>query len=116
MQMMSSSREQQYDSISPAIYPSTTYERDADLSYPKGKCYSRDDNPTCEPAETVLCQLEGGGQALLFSSGMAAAVVVFQSLRPGDTIIIPGTYSYFVTFATKCPPVAASAFRGFSSV
>lgn len=90
MQMISSSRELQYDSISPAIYPSTTYERDADLSYPKGKCYSRDDNPTCEPAETALCQLEGGGEALLFSSGMAAAVAVFQSLRPGDTIVIPG--------------------------
>lgn len=87
---MGCAKETQYDSVTPAIYPSTTYERGADLTYPKGKCYSRDDNPTSEVAEKALCELECGGEALLFASGMAAAVAVFQSMRPGDTVIIPG--------------------------
>ena len=48
--------ETQYDGIVPAIYPASTYLRDVDLSYPKGKCYSRADNPTVLPAESTLCR------------------------------------------------------------
>lgn len=34
-------------------------------------------------------RLEGGKDALLFASGMAAAGAVIQSLRPGDHIVVP---------------------------
>ena len=82
--------EAQYDGIVPAIYPASTYLRDGDLSYPKGKCYSRADNPTALPAESTLCSLEGGKDALLFASGMAAATTIFQAaLSPGDHVVIP---------------------------
>ena len=82
--------ERQYDGIVPAIYPASTYLRDVDLSYPKGKCYSRADNPTALPAESTLCSLEDGKEALLFASGMASATVVFQAvLSPGDHVVIP---------------------------
>lgn len=63
-------------SVTPAVYPSTTYERAPDNSYPLGKCYSRDDNPTVLAAETALAELERGEKSLLFSSGMAAATAV----------------------------------------
>ena len=59
--------------LAPPIYPSATYERDADGTYPGGHSYTRDQNPTWDPAEELLCRLEGGAEALLFSSGMAAA-------------------------------------------
>lgn len=70
-------------------YSATTYQRDADNQYTSGNVYSRDDNPTYKPVEALLTELEQGADSLLFSSGMAAAVAVFQSLKPGDHVIAP---------------------------
>jgi cystathionine gamma-synthase len=75
--------------IIPPIHPSTTYERDADLGYSRGRCYSRADNPTYDVAADTLTALEGGAKTLLFASGMAAATAVFQALEPGDHVIAP---------------------------
>jgi len=44
--------------IIPPIYPSTTYERDADLGYSRGRSYSRADNPTYDVAADTLTALE----------------------------------------------------------
>ena len=76
--------------VTPGIHPSTTFARDEnyELLVP-GHSYSRDENPGYVVAENVLCELESAASALLFSSGMAAAVAVFQSLRPGDHIVAP---------------------------
>ena len=74
-------------SITPPIYPSTTYERNSDLSYHKGRIYTRADNPTYDRLKALLTKLENGKEALLFSSGMSATVAIFQSLSPGDHII-----------------------------
>jgi cystathionine gamma-synthase len=73
----------------PAIYPSTTFEREKDNSYPCGRMYSRPDNPTYDVAADTLTALEGGAASLLFSSGMAAATAVFLALEPGDRVIVP---------------------------
>ncbi|RUO25220.1 cystathionine gamma-synthase [Aliidiomarina minuta] len=70
-------------------YSATTYQRDADNQYTSGNVYSRDDNPTYKPVEALLTELEEGAESLLFSSGMAAAVAVFQALKPGDHVIAP---------------------------
>ncbi|HEY4126269.1 MAG TPA: aminotransferase class I/II-fold pyridoxal phosphate-dependent enzyme, partial [Rhizomicrobium sp.] len=75
--------------ISPPIHVSSTFERDADNQYRSGRNYARADNPTYEQAEAMLAALEGGAGAMLFSSGMAAATAVFQSLSPGDHVIVP---------------------------
>jgi cystathionine gamma-synthase len=75
--------------IIPPIYPSATYERSTDLSYPTGKVYSRADNPTYDVAADTLTALEGGAATLLFASGMAAATAVFQALDPGDHVLVP---------------------------
>lgn len=73
----------------PPIWPSTTYARDAEGGYPGGHSYSRDQNPTVEPAEALLAELEGGAEALLFASGMAAATTVLDALDPGTTLLAP---------------------------
>lgn len=75
--------------IVPPIHPSTSYERAPDGSWPGGHTYTRDQNPTYDQAEAVLTRLEGGAAALLFSSGMAAATTVFETLDAGDHVIAP---------------------------
>ncbi|MEE2636353.1 MAG: PLP-dependent aspartate aminotransferase family protein [Acidobacteriota bacterium] len=76
-------------SIVPAIYPSVADERSADGTYPGGHTYTRDQNPTYDQAEALLNRLEGGEAALLFSSGMAAATTVFETLETGDHVVAP---------------------------
>ncbi|RTE86883.1 MULTISPECIES: PLP-dependent aspartate aminotransferase family protein [Gammaproteobacteria] len=75
--------------VVPAIHSATTYYRDADNQYRTGRVYSRDNNPTYLPAERLLADLEGGQEALLFASGMAAAVAVFMSLPANSHVIAP---------------------------
>ena len=76
--------------VTPALHLSSTFIRDEDyqLLVP-GHSYGRDENPTYAVAETVLRELEGAAAALLFSSGMAAAAAVLQSLKPGNHIVAP---------------------------
>ncbi len=81
--------DESFKGVIPGIYPSTTYEREADGSYPTGRIYSRDQNPNYDQPEQILAHLEKGTDAMLFSSGMAAAVTVFQGLKSGDHIVAP---------------------------
>jgi cystathionine gamma-synthase len=81
-------------SIAPPIYLSTTFERDADGEYSGGFSYSRDDNPNRRMLERALAELEGGVDAAAFASGSAAAMTIFQALRPGDHAIVAED-SYF---------------------
>jgi cystathionine gamma-synthase len=75
--------------LAPPISLSTNFEQAADGSYHQGRVYSRADNPTYEQAERMLAMLEGAaGGCILFASGMAAATAVFQSLIPGDHVVV----------------------------
>ncbi len=73
----------------PGIEPATTFLRDPDGGYSSGRVYGRPDNPTFEPAEALLSALEEGAASLLFASGTAAALAVFQALDRGDHVVIP---------------------------
>lgn len=75
--------------VIPPLHLSSTYLRDPDNQYRSGRIYARADNPAYDQPEAVLCALEGGAQALLFASGMAAATAVFQALQPGDHVLAP---------------------------
>jgi cystathionine gamma-synthase len=75
--------------ITPAIHLSTTFEKADDGSLPGGYLYGRTNNPNRESLERALAALEEGTAALAFSSGSAAALALFQSLRPGDHVIAP---------------------------
>lgn len=74
--------------LSPPVHPSTIYERQADGTSRSGLIYTRADNPTYDHAERLLAVLEGGAACMLFSSGSAAATAVFQSLLPGDHVLV----------------------------
>ncbi len=74
--------------VSP-INLATTFERDADGSYPKGYKYSRTNNPNRASLEQCVAELEGGSCAAAFSSGSAAAMALFQALSAGDHVIVP---------------------------
>ncbi len=73
----------------PPLHLSTTYERDRDNQYSKGLVYARPHNPTTRLAEEVISALEGGADAMAFASGMAAAIAVFDDLKPGDHVVAP---------------------------
>ncbi|HEX7046255.1 MAG TPA: aminotransferase class V-fold PLP-dependent enzyme [Gammaproteobacteria bacterium] len=76
--------------LAPAFKPSTTFLRDADGGFAAGHQYSRASNPTRARLEGALAMLEGGGEAMCFSSGMAAINAVFADLKPGDHAIVSG--------------------------
>src|SRR5690242_13937892 len=71
------------------IYLSSTFERSPDGEYPRGFSYSREGNPTRKALEECLAALEGGREALAFSSGLAVATAIVQGLEPGDHILAP---------------------------
>jgi cystathionine gamma-synthase len=75
--------------VAPAIHLSTTFERDLDGSFTHGYSYARAGNPTRKALEQCIAALEGGSNALTFSSGSAASMAVFGLLRPGDHVIVP---------------------------
>ena len=93
--------------IMPSIHPSTTFARDDKYNLiAEHYSYGRDENPTNKIPEDMLAKLEGGEEALLFSSGMAAAVSVFQALNPGDHIVAPtimywGLREWLIDFTEK---------------
>jgi cystathionine gamma-synthase len=78
-------------SLAPVINLSTNYEQKPDGTYHQDRVYTRADNPTYEVAERLIATLEGANCACaLFASGMAASTAVFQSLLPGDHVLVTG--------------------------
>jgi cystathionine gamma-lyase len=67
---------------------------------PLSQSYGRFSNPTWTHFEQALSDLEGG-DALVFSSGMAAVAAVFGAvLRPGDVVVLPADSYYTVRNVT----------------
>lgn len=82
--------------VTPPIHLSTTFERSPQATYPLGFEYGRETNPNRQMLEQCLADLEGGRHALCFSSGMASIQAVFQSLEPGDHIVLADEVYYGV--------------------
>lgn len=78
----------------PPIHLSTTFERQADGSYPGGYIYGRTGNPNRNALEATLATLEQGTAAAMFSSGSVATLSLFQTLRTGDHVVAP-RFVYF---------------------
>ncbi len=84
--------------LPPAVHIAATYGRDADYRLPGGYAYLRDQgSPMYEQAESVLAGLEGAADALVFSSGMAAATAVFATLPSGSRVVVPQTMYFGLT-------------------
>jgi cystathionine gamma-synthase len=71
------------------IQPATTFIRDPDNQYRRGRNYARADNPGYDQPEALLTALEGGTASLLLASGMAAATTVFRALPLGAHVVAP---------------------------
>ncbi|MEB3291120.1 MAG: PLP-dependent transferase [Leptolyngbya sp.] len=78
----------------PPIHLSTTFERQADGSYPGGYIYGRTGNPNRNALEATLATLEQGTAAAMFSSGSVATLSLLQTLRAGDHVVAP-RFVYF---------------------
>ena len=72
--------------VSPALYLTSTFAHPG-LGESTGWAYTRESNPTHARLEKVLSTLEGGTDALCFSSGMAAIDAVMRLFAPGDHLI-----------------------------
>ncbi|HWR40720.1 MAG TPA: aminotransferase class V-fold PLP-dependent enzyme [Patescibacteria group bacterium] len=73
--------------ITPPLHLATTFEREAEGTYPRGFIYTRLGNPNRESLEVALAGLEDGAAAAAFSSGLAAIMAIFQALAAGDHVI-----------------------------
>ena len=75
--------------VSP-IFQTTTYQQIGPGDH-RGFDYTRTNNPTRQRLEGVLAELEGGTDAAVFGSGLAAEHAVLSAyLKPGEEIIVPG--------------------------
>lgn len=72
--------------ISFPIYQSATYAH-PEVGKSTGFDYSRLQNPTRAQLEKVVAALEGGLDALAFSTGMAAITALMELFSPGDHLI-----------------------------
>jgi cystathionine beta-lyase/cystathionine gamma-synthase len=72
--------------ISVPIFQSATFAHPA-VGESTGYDYSRLQNPTREHLEKTVAKLEGGLDAIAFSTGMAAVSAVLELFSPGDHII-----------------------------
>jgi cystathionine gamma-synthase len=85
--------------ISYPIYQAATFKHHG-LNNSTGYDYARAQNPTREEAEKTLAVLEGGKEAIGFSSGVAAITACIHLFKTGDHIILSddlygGTYRLF---------------------
>ncbi|CAN5358384.1 cystathionine gamma-synthase [soil metagenome] len=86
--------------LTPPIHVSTTFLRDPDNGYAAGHVYGRMDNPSVHQAERHIADLEHAADAMLFSSGMAAATTVFMALAPSH-IVVPTIMYWGLQFWLK---------------
>lgn len=74
-------------SIVAPIYQTSTYVLE-EMGKSKGYDYARTNHPNRKALERTIAKLEGGLNAYVFTSGMAAIDSVFRLLRPGDHVIL----------------------------
>ncbi|MDR0315271.1 MAG: PLP-dependent aspartate aminotransferase family protein [Treponema sp.] len=91
--------------IAVPIFASSTFAHPG-VGKSTGFDYSRSQNPTKEYLEHTVAALEGGTQAVAFSSGMAALGALMELFSPGDHIVAiddlyGGTYRLFSHISQK---------------
>jgi cystathionine beta-lyase/cystathionine gamma-synthase len=72
--------------VAPVLVRSKTFAQ-KDFGVESEFQYSRGNNPTRAKLEEKLEELEGGGQAVVYASGLAAESAFFFALSPGDHVL-----------------------------
>ena len=75
--------------ITPPIHLSTTFARDRHYRLIGPYSYAREGHPSQNILERVLATLEGGADALVFSSGLAAMHCLLETVPPGSHVLAP---------------------------
>lgn len=75
--------------ITPPVHLSTTFARDRDYRLIGPYSYAREGHPSQNILERVLATLEGGADALVFSSGLAAMHCLLETVPPGSHVLAP---------------------------
>jgi cystathionine gamma-synthase len=73
----------------PPIHTSTTFARNQNYELMGNYIYGRYQSPTYDPVEQLVAELEEAEEAKIFSSGLAAATAVFETVRGGRQILAP---------------------------
>ena len=94
-----------YGALSYPIYQTATYAHPG-VGMSTGYDYGRVQNPTREHLEKIVATLEGGLDALAFSTGMAAITMLMEIFKIGDHIIADsdlysGSIRLFDNISTK---------------
>jgi cystathionine beta-lyase/cystathionine gamma-synthase len=96
-----------YGAVAMPIFQTATFvHTKAVLASGGGYSYSRMQNPTRERTEDAIAALEGGADAIGFSSGLAAISTLMELFMPGDHIIAAsdlygGTHRLFSHISQK---------------
>lgn len=80
--------------VIPPVHTATTYARGAGNALIGAHDYLRPEGPTQAHAAAVLSALEGGADARLFASGLAAAMAVFATLPTGAHVVAQSKMYY----------------------
>ncbi len=75
--------------VVPPLQPSTTFARDAAYELIGVHSYSRSGSSGGDRVEALVAQLDGGAEARVFGSGMAAVVALFETLETGQHVVAP---------------------------
>lgn len=73
----------------PPIHPSTAYTRDQDYELIGDIRYARYGNPTWSLVERMVAKLDGGAEARVFASGLAACTAVLETVQSGRHVLAP---------------------------
>jgi cystathionine gamma-synthase len=95
----------QHGAVVPPLHLSSTFTFE-DFGHPRPYDYTRSGNPTRDLLAQALADAEGGHGAVVTSSGMSAAHLALQPLRPGDLLLAPmdcygGTYRLLTAASEK---------------
>ncbi len=95
----------QHGAVVPPLHLSSTFTF-AGYQQKRAYDYTRSGNPTRDALAQALAELEGGENATVVSSGMAAVTLVCQLLKPDDLLVVPhdcygGSYRLFTHLAKR---------------
>lgn len=102
-------RDSETGGVAPPIQLSSTFARGDNYEFDAPFQYAREGAPTERLAENILARLDGGADARVFSSGLAAIAALLESLPEGAHIVAPSV----MYFGVKEQMQMAAKARGF---
>lgn len=81
--------DQETGAVVPPIHPSTTYARDENYDLISDYLYTRHGAPNHLPVEELAARLDGGVDARVFASGLAAFTALIETVPNGAGVVAP---------------------------